>query len=125
MTTVAAVRSELSELYTRESADIERGFALTGDGHAALRRRTALVDTIVQRLWTEIIAPAATGDSTQSPSNPDIPKNFTLVATGGYGRGWLFPHSDIDLLFCWRAVTPRANLKIPYGGFRRNFGTCA
>jgi [protein-PII] uridylyltransferase len=113
MTTVAAVRSELSELYTRESADIERGFAVTGDGRAALRRRTALVDTIVQRLWTEIIAPAAAADSSQSTSNPDVPRNFTLVATGGYGRGWLFPHSDIDLLFLLAGSDAESEFKDP------------
>jgi len=27
------------------------------------------------------------------------PRNFTLVALGGFGRKWLFPHSDLDLLF--------------------------
>src|SRR5271155_180279 len=113
MTTVAAVRSELSELYTRESAEIERGFTETGDGHAALRRRTALVDTIVQRLWTEIIAPAAAADSSPSTSNPDAPRNFTLVATGGYGRGWLFPHSDIDILFLLAGSDAESEFKDP------------
>src|ERR1022692_702481 len=92
MTTVASVHSELSDLYARESAAIEQEFSITGDGRTALARRTALVDSIVQRLWNEIIVGAAT-------VNSDLPKNFALVATGGFGRGWLFPHSDIDLLF--------------------------
>src|SRR6202167_1970818 len=92
MTTVPTVRSELWDLYARESAAIEREFSVTGDGRNALARRTALVDSIVQRPWNEIIVAS-------NPADPDGPKNFVLVATGGFGRGWLFPHSDIDLLF--------------------------
>ncbi len=90
MTSLPSVRAELRDLYLRESAAIEQEFSLTGEGRIALTRRTALVDSIVQRLWDELVA---------APSNPEIPRNFALIATGGFGRGWLFPHSDIDLLF--------------------------
>lgn len=96
MTTVATVRSELSDLYARESAAIAEEFSATGDGRTTIARRTALVDSIVQRLWDEIIVGSG---SSGSLSPADGPKNFALVATGGFGRGWLFPHSDIDLLF--------------------------
>jgi [protein-PII] uridylyltransferase len=94
MGTVATVRSELSDLYVRESAAIEQEFSLTSDGRTALASRTALVDSIVKRLWNEIIV-----DPSGSKSDLEGPKDFALVATGGFGRGWLFPHSDIDLLF--------------------------
>jgi [protein-PII] uridylyltransferase len=99
MTTVATVRSELSELYARESAAIEQEFALIGDGRTALSRRTALVDSMVQRLWNEMFGGVATAGTPLA--DPPAHKNFALVATGGFGRGWLFPHSDIDLLFLY------------------------
>jgi [protein-PII] uridylyltransferase len=110
MTTVATVRSELRELYVRESAAIEQEFSLTGEGRTALARRSALVDAIVQRLWNEIILGTATAD-------PDSPKNFALVATGGFGRGWLFPHSDIDLLFLHAGSSSESEFKDPIRRF--------
>ena len=55
MTTVATVRSELSDLYVRESAAIEQEFRSPVTGARRSPRRTALVDAIVQRLWNEII----------------------------------------------------------------------
>jgi [protein-PII] uridylyltransferase len=88
MSTVVTVGTDLREWYAKESAAIQERFAATGEGRAAIDERTALVDSIVLRLWNEIVSPDANG-----------PKNFAIVATGGYGRGWLFPHSDIDLLF--------------------------
>ena len=110
MTTGATVRSELSDLYSRESAAIEQEFSVTGEGRTALARRTALVDSIVQRLWNEIILGGATADS-------DRPSNFALVATGGFGRGWLFPHSDIDLLFLHAGSNSESEFKDPIRRF--------
>src|SRR4030081_712422 len=119
MTTVATVRSELSDLYARESASIEQEFSVTGEGRTAVAGRTALVDSIVQRLWNEIIvgSPPASTNSGSSPADPDGPKNFALVATGGFGRGWLFPHSDIDLLFLYSGGNSENQFKDPIRRF--------
>jgi [protein-PII] uridylyltransferase len=88
MPTKPLLGNELRELYAEESARIQKEFSITGDGHAALSARTALVEKIALRLWTQLISPTADG-----------PQGFVLVALGGFGRRWLFPHSDIDLLF--------------------------
>jgi [protein-PII] uridylyltransferase len=109
MTTGATVHSELRDLYAQESAAIEQEFLVAGDGRRALARRAALVDAIVLRLWNEIVV----GLSTANPSDPDVTKNFALVATGGFGRGWLFPYSDIDLLFLCAGTESEAALKDP------------
>ena len=106
MSTVATVNSELRDLYTRESAAIQQRFAAIGDGRATVAERTALVDSIILRLWNEIISPDQTS-----------PKNFALVATGGYGRGWLFPHSDIDLLFLHADAGTETEFKDPIRRF--------
>jgi len=106
MSTVATVSTDLRDLYARESAAIEQEFSVAGDGRTALARRTALVESMLLRLWSEIIS-----------ADPQGPKNFALVATGGFGRGWLFPHSDIDLLFLHAGAETESALKDPIRRF--------
>jgi [protein-PII] uridylyltransferase len=88
MTAASSLIGELRGALGEQSANIQREFAATGDGRAAVTQRTRLVEDILRRLWREIISVEENG-----------PPNFALVATGGFGRGWLFPYSDIDLLF--------------------------
>jgi [protein-PII] uridylyltransferase len=90
MMAASSLISELRGSLVEESARIARDFAVTGDGHAAVALRTRLVEDILKRLWQDLISAELTA-----------PQNFTLVATGGFGRGWLFPFSDIDLLFLY------------------------
>jgi [protein-PII] uridylyltransferase len=77
--------SGLLDFYTSKSSEIRSNFAAHADGTAAVKGRAALVDDIVVRLWRELVEPANSGAA--------------LAAIGGYGRGVLFPCSDIDLLF--------------------------
>ena len=88
MMAASSLISELRGSLSDESARIQREFEATGDGRAAVAQRTRLVEDILARLWRDIVSPDAAK-----------PANFALVATGGFGRGWLFPYSDIDLLF--------------------------
>jgi [protein-PII] uridylyltransferase len=85
--------SELRSSLSNESARIQREFEIHSDGRAAVAQRTRLIEDILQKLWRDLIS-----SDNSSPDNAG-PANFTLVATGGFGRGWLFPYSDIDLLF--------------------------
>jgi len=88
--TTASWSSALRDLYTEESSRIAQEFASTGNGRAAIARRTTLVEKIVVQLWREIISPHECSRN-----------KFAIVALGGFGRGWMFPHSDIDLLFLY------------------------
>jgi [protein-PII] uridylyltransferase len=90
MTTAPSLTDGLRDFYTEESARIQREFTASGDGHTAVAKRTALVENVVLQLWKEFIAPEET----------EL-RNLALVALGGFGRGWLFPYSDIDLLFLY------------------------
>ena len=51
-------------------------------GRDLLINRAALVDEVLRELWVTL----------------DIPADIALVAVGGYGRGALYPASDVDLL---------------------------
>jgi [protein-PII] uridylyltransferase len=90
MTAASSLISELRGSLAEESARIARDFAATGDGRAAVAERTRLIEDILKRLWLDLVSADDAG-----------PRDFTLVATGGFGRGWLFPFSDIDLLFLY------------------------
>jgi len=88
MMAASSLINELRSSLSDESARIQREFEVSGDGRAAVAQRTRLVEDILAKLWRDIVSP-----------DPAKPANFALVATGGFGRGWLFPYSDIDLLF--------------------------
>jgi [protein-PII] uridylyltransferase len=81
---IGELRSALGD----ESARIQRAFEASGDGRAVVAQRTRLVEDILLRLWRDVVS-----------ADDNKPANLALVATGGFGRGWLFPYSDIDLLF--------------------------
>src|SRR5216684_5623553 len=81
--------STLQELYAEESAKIREHFEASGDGKAAIRDRSSLIDSVVIELWNEVTA----------AGNPL--EGFCIAAMGGYGRRALFPYSDIDLLFLY------------------------
>src|ERR1700682_690552 len=81
--------SALQELYAEESAKSREHFEASGDGKAAIRNRSSLIDSVVIELWNEVTA----------AGNPL--EGFCIAAMGGYGRRALFPYSDIDLLFLY------------------------
>jgi [protein-PII] uridylyltransferase len=63
-------------------AKLEATYDRTGNSAALLRGRAQLVDGILQGLWRHL----------------EMPATAALAAVGGYGRGELYPASDVDLL---------------------------
>jgi [protein-PII] uridylyltransferase len=88
MDPVVIAVDDLREQYLKEMALVRQTFERTGDGTAAIRRRSAVVDRILIEMWRRTFA--------------DRPApNAALLALGGYGRKDLFPFSDIDVLFAF------------------------
>ncbi len=61
---------------------LHRQYSKSANGTALLRGYCRLVDSLLRQVWKEIA----------------LSNSITLLAVGGYGRGHLFPGSDIDLL---------------------------
>jgi len=81
------VKSARELLKQRYNADAE-AFRQGADVRALVRSRADTVDTVLRLIW----------DRYPFSGSPDI----ALIAVGGYGRGELHPHSDIDLLILTR-----------------------
>ena len=86
MNPVGIAVDDLREQYLREMALVRQTYERTGDGTAAIRRRSAVVDRILIEMWRRAFA-----------GQPGL--NVSLIAMGGYGRKDLFPYSDVDVLF--------------------------
>lgn len=68
-------------LQTRQ-AELRDEFDQRADTAKLLKQHCLLVDELLRDLWQETA----------------MPQEICLVAVGGYGRGELFPYSDVDLL---------------------------
>ena len=75
-----AFRQELSEA----NAELFERFRADESIEILVRARADLIDAILREVWRS-----------QVPAGYE---NWTLAAVGGYGRGELHPHSDIDIL---------------------------
>jgi len=82
---LTAIRDDISQLRARLIAG-NRALREAYEAHPAtsrlLKGRSALVDEIIETLWRGCA----------------MPSDACLVAVGGYGRGELFPASDVDLM---------------------------
>jgi [protein-PII] uridylyltransferase len=65
-----------------QQSELRAAFGGVADTARMLKQHARLVDELLRDLWQQT----------------DLPSSLSLCAVGGYGRGELFPYSDVDLL---------------------------
>ena len=97
-----ALANELSAVHNfrqaldRAHKDLEQRFYENEDVEKLVRQRAQVVDDAILVAWDHL-----TGNLTQSSA---------LIAVGGYGRGELHPHSDIDLMILLDDIEDKNNI---------------
>jgi [protein-PII] uridylyltransferase len=88
---IAALRESLS----KDRSALEQNFLQHGKAASLLGAHSRLIDRYLHHVWQQI----------------SMPDHIALVAVGGYGRGELYPKSDIDLLILLNVDEPDAALQ--------------
>jgi [protein-PII] uridylyltransferase len=104
-----AVAAILRDSFEAARARAARRLDAGGEGVEVAQLYSTAADDLLNALWrftTETLYPAA---------NPSEAERLGLIAVGGYGRGVLAPHSDLDLLFLrpWKSI-PRTEQVIEF-----------
>jgi [protein-PII] uridylyltransferase len=74
----ASLREQLQE----GRRELHRRYVAEGNATQVLRHHRLLIDRTLRSIWKQAA----------------LPNSLALAAVGGYGRGELFPYSDVDLL---------------------------
>ena len=85
---LGALRARLRE----ERQRLCSAYVAAPDAARYLREHRRLVDGCLRELWRDA----------------NLPRTLALVAVGGYGRGELYPHSDVDILVLLPEPIPAA-----------------
>jgi [protein-PII] uridylyltransferase len=102
---VALLKTALKDGYD----EVRRRFDAGAAGAETVREHCFLMDQLVRALHDFTLG------HVYPLANPTSGEHLAMVAVGGYGRGELAPHSDIDLLFLLPyKMTPHAEQVIEY-----------
>lgn len=89
--------TEVQKFLEMRRSNIHEAHTNGASGKEVISALTAVADEVIRRLYIEatarsrVVSPAWNGE------------DLVLVALGGYGRQELAPHSDIDIMFLYRA----------------------
>jgi [protein-PII] uridylyltransferase len=84
--------ADLKQAVAEERQALRVAYLKQANPQSLLRRHSALIDRTVRAVWREMAVEGA-----------------AIVATGGYGRGELYPGSDVDLLVLLPDAIPEAD----------------
>ncbi len=109
----SSVRGEILDMLKTTLADgrleVRRRFDVGASGKETVISNSFLIDQLLRVIYD------FAADWVYPAPNPTSAERLCLAAVGGYGRGELAPHSDIDLLFLLPyKETPRLEQVIEY-----------